>query len=189
MQPARSENESELRGGGGTRGSSELGHGELRKHQEAWTRKGHWGVGKRRGPAQGRRDGEDAEGPQLTRSAAAPFCGSGKAEDGSCVTCQSMQRVQPFMGTQRSGHGALGAVKALSLRLESIRAKAGPAGPSGQLGEAPSSRALGRRLVPLYGSPSIGRLLHLSLGKEEQHQLWSACHVTTAWKPARLRDE
>lgn len=48
--------ERELPGGGGTRGSIEVGHGELRKHQEAWTQRGHWGVGERRGPAQGQRD-------------------------------------------------------------------------------------------------------------------------------------
>ena len=134
VQAARSKEDRECPGGGGTRGPGELGHG-----------RGHQGVGTGVvGPC------ERAEPSADRRSAAARFYRSRKAEGGPCVTVPNAFREHnPFWGPrERSGHRALGVVKALSLRVKSIRARTAPAGPSGQLGEAPG-------LVPLCGTPSF----------------------------------
>lgn len=97
--------ERELRGGGRHPGSTSWGM-ETEETPGGVDTEGHWGVGKRRGPAQGRRDGEDAEGPQLMRSAAAPFCPEvGKQKMVPVSTCQSMQRYSPCRGHSAQAMG------------------------------------------------------------------------------------
>lgn len=142
MQAARSRGERASRRrrrpgpGGGTR-RAEDGHGQ-----------GHRGVGKRRARtgAAGRR--ERAERPRLTgapRLRASAEAGKRKMVPVSLR--QSIQRVQPFLGTEHAGHRALGVATALSLRVKSIRARTAPR----SIGAA----AGGPSVSALCGSPSV----------------------------------
>lgn len=143
MQAARSKEERERPGGGGTRGR-EAGHGELKMDTDRVT--GEWARGGPRTGAAGRR--ERAERPRLTgapRLRASAEAGKRKMVPVSLR--QSIQRVQPFLGTEHAGHRALGVATALSLRVKSIRARTAPR----SIGAA----AGGPSVSALCGSPSV----------------------------------